>query len=202
MAFIVLAAKAEITHLTIARRALVLRRGLLDRDSKARQACVDLLLSWLRGAATKLARSAPLWRCCDVPGELCDSDTDAASLAAQWCSLCIARDGHTALGNGDRSRIVVVVVRVQRATTTRWSCCAAWTSSRTRCARSCLGCRLVKSCKEIRSVEAFRSGVLRFPVQHNIAAPVMFVLLHIRLNSVSALRTAFDVPAFLERAMS
>ena len=50
MAFMVLAAKAELRHLSIGQRNTALRGGFNDRDPKARQACVDLLVSWFRGA--------------------------------------------------------------------------------------------------------------------------------------------------------
>jgi condensin complex subunit 3 len=47
VAFIVLSAKVEMRCLTIAQRAIVLKRGLADRDVKARAACADLLTAWL-----------------------------------------------------------------------------------------------------------------------------------------------------------
>jgi hypothetical protein len=50
VAFMVLAAKAELRHLSIGQRNTALRGGFNDRDPKARQACVDLLVSWFRGA--------------------------------------------------------------------------------------------------------------------------------------------------------
>ena len=49
VAFMVLMKKTDMAHLSIAQRALVLRRGLLDRDPKTRQAAVDLLQDWLKG---------------------------------------------------------------------------------------------------------------------------------------------------------
>jgi hypothetical protein len=54
--FMVLAAKADLCHLSIVQRNSVLRCGFADRDPKARQACMDLLATWFRGEAPQRSR--------------------------------------------------------------------------------------------------------------------------------------------------
>jgi condensin complex subunit 3 len=99
--FMVLAAKAELCHLSIVQRNSILRCGFADRDPKARQACMDLLVTWFRGECTSTVHPS-LFELTSNPCEF------------QSARLALLRlRGASGLA-------------WQRATATPWSCCTNW----------------------------------------------------------------------------